>query len=48
VPQDFSWLTSSQKRQPLLEHVRDLWTLHGIQGACTASIWQQGWFERKD
>jgi hypothetical protein len=29
-----------QKREPLLEHVRDLWTLHGIQGTCTAAIWR--------
>jgi hypothetical protein len=24
----------------LLEHVRDLWTLHGIQSICTAGIWR--------
>ena len=39
MSQDFNWLNSSQKREPLLEHIRDLWTLRGIQGACTASLW---------
>jgi hypothetical protein len=24
----------------LLEHVRDLWTLHGIQSKVTAAIWR--------
>jgi hypothetical protein len=29
-----------QKREPLLEDVRTLWTLHGIQANCMASIYQ--------
>ena len=29
-----------QKREPLLEHVRDLWTLHGIQATCSARIFR--------
>ena len=29
-----------QKREPLLEHVRDPWTLHGVQSHVTAAIWQ--------
>jgi hypothetical protein len=40
VSQDFSWLNSSQRREPILEHVRDLWTLNGIQSTCTAAIWR--------
>ena len=28
------------KRESLLEHVRDLWTLHGIQSTCTAAIFK--------
>jgi hypothetical protein len=24
----------------LLEHIRDLWTLHGIQDTCTAAVWE--------
>jgi hypothetical protein len=27
-----------QKRKPLLEHLHDVWSLHGIQGICTAAI----------
>jgi len=41
VSQDFSWLNQSSGRpEPLLEHVRDLWTLQGIQGHCTAAIYR--------
>ena len=29
-----------RKRPPTLEHVRDLWTLHGIQSSVTAAIWR--------
>ena len=29
-----------QKREPLLEHVRDLWTLRLIESNCTAAIWR--------
>jgi len=29
-----------QNRPPLLEHVRDVWTLHGIQSNVTAAIWR--------
>ena len=29
-----------QKRSPLLEHVRDVWTLRGIQSNVTAAIWR--------
>jgi hypothetical protein len=29
-----------EKRSPTLEHVRDLWILHGIQSTCTAAIWR--------
>ena len=29
-----------QKREPFLEHVRDVWTLHGIQSKVTAAIWR--------
>jgi hypothetical protein len=29
-----------QKREPLLEHVRDVWTLHGIQSNSTARIFR--------
>jgi hypothetical protein len=29
-----------QKREPLLEHIRDVWSLHGIQGTCTAAIYR--------
>jgi len=27
-------------RLPTYEHVRDLWTLHGIQSTVTAAIWR--------
>jgi len=40
MPQDISWLNSSQGHEPVLEHVRDLWTLHGIQSNCTAATWR--------
>lgn len=29
-----------QKREPLLEHVRDLWTLQGVMSKVTAAIWR--------
>lgn len=29
-----------QKREPLLEHVRDVWTLRYVETNCTASIWR--------
>jgi hypothetical protein len=29
-----------QKREPLLEHVRDLWTLRGITSNVTVAIWR--------
>jgi hypothetical protein len=29
-----------QKPEPLLEHVRDLWTLRYVETNCTASIWR--------
>jgi hypothetical protein len=29
-----------QKRESLLEHLHDVWRLHGIQGICTAAIWR--------
>ncbi len=29
-----------QKRPPTLEHVRDVWTLHGVQATCTVAIWR--------
>jgi hypothetical protein len=29
-----------QQHEPVLEHVRDLWTLHGIQSNVTAAIWR--------
>jgi hypothetical protein len=29
-----------QKREPLLEYVHDVWTLHGIQSNCTAAIYR--------
>jgi hypothetical protein len=29
-----------QRREPLLEHVRDVWTLHGLQSNCTAAIYR--------
>ena len=29
-----------QQREPLLKHVRDLWTLHGILSTCTARIFR--------
>jgi hypothetical protein len=36
-----TWPPSTpRKRPPTLEHVRDLWTLHGIQSNCTAAIWR--------
>jgi hypothetical protein len=28
-----------RKRPPTLEHIRDLWTLHFVQGTCTAWSW---------
>jgi hypothetical protein len=40
MTQDFSWLRSSPKRTPLLEHVRDLWMLRGITSNVTAAIWR--------
>jgi hypothetical protein len=40
VPQDFNWLNHSLPPQSLIEPVRDLWTLNGVQGVCTASIWR--------
>jgi hypothetical protein len=39
MPQDFDCLNQSSRPESPLKHVRDLWTLQGIQGACTASIW---------
>jgi hypothetical protein len=29
-----------QKRPPLLEHLRDVWKLNGIQSNVTAAIWR--------
>src|SRR4030095_6136787 len=29
-----------KKPAPLLEHVRDVWTRHGIQSTCMAAIWR--------
>jgi hypothetical protein len=29
-----------QKQEPLLEHVRDLWVLHGIESNCIAGLYQ--------
>ena len=29
-----------QQREPLLEHVRDLWVLHGIESNCVAGLYQ--------
>jgi hypothetical protein len=29
-----------QKREPLLEHIRDRWTLHWSDSDCTAAIWR--------
>ena len=29
-----------QTREPLLEHVRDVWTLRYIETNCTAAIWR--------
>jgi hypothetical protein len=28
------------KREPLLDHVRDVWTLRYVETNCTASIWR--------
>jgi hypothetical protein len=33
-------LTSGPPPESLLEHVRDLWTLHGIQSKVTAAIYR--------
>jgi len=30
----------TRPRLPTYEHVRDLWTLHGIQSTVTAAIWR--------
>jgi len=32
--------TGPQKREPLLEHIRDLWVLHGIESNCVAGLYQ--------
>jgi hypothetical protein len=29
-----------QKHEPLLEHIRDVWTLRYIETNCTAAIWR--------
>ena len=29
-----------QKREPLVEHLRDLWVLHGIESNCIAGLYQ--------
>ena len=29
-----------QKREPLLEHIRDLWVLHGITSKCVAGLYR--------
>jgi len=28
------------KREPLLQHVRDVWTLRYVETNCTATIWR--------
>jgi len=33
-------LPGHRSARPLLERVRDLWTLHSIQSTCAASIWR--------
>lgn len=35
-----SSLRSSRADEPVLEHVRDLWTLYGTQRTCTAAIYR--------
>jgi hypothetical protein len=40
VPPDYTPFNAQPRREPLLEHVRDLWTLHGIQSTCTAAIFK--------
>jgi hypothetical protein len=36
-----TWPPSGQhKREPLLEHVRDVWTLRYVETNCTAVIWR--------
>ena len=30
----------TQRREPTLEHIRDVWTLRYIETNCTAAIWQ--------
>ena len=36
-----TWPPAGPEKCPsTLEHVRDLWTLHGIQSNCTAAIWR--------
>jgi hypothetical protein len=36
-----TWPPSSpHKREPLLEHVRDVWTLRYVETNCTAAIWR--------
>jgi hypothetical protein len=29
-----------QKREPLLEHIRDVWVLHGIERNCVAGLYR--------
>jgi hypothetical protein len=40
VSTDYTPFDPQPRRQPLLERVRDLWTLHGIQSNVTAAIWR--------
>jgi hypothetical protein len=32
--------TGPHRREPLLKHVRDVWTLHGIRSTCSAAIYR--------
>jgi hypothetical protein len=40
VSTDYSSFSGARPGQPLLEHVRILWTLHGMQSKCRAAIYR--------
>ena len=40
VSDQWTPFTAPRSREPLLEHVRTLWTLQGIQSQCTAAIYR--------
>jgi hypothetical protein len=45
TPVPDTWPPPGQKREPLLEHIRDLWTLSLIVDQIKANLIEQGWFD---